>query len=858
MKFRLTQSALIATTLLIAGFFIWPDGKDTSVNLLKFQPTETVIHVDPDEESPQREKLKEEYFENMHRTAPGVSWRAIDKKTMQQNAALTGTKTVKSYANGELSAEWFEMGSSNQAGRIMAAELDTVNGLLYCGSHGGQVWKSNTSGTSWASINDTLRFESIHSIRKIPHNTGYRLLLADDGFGNGFYYSDDDGKTWSQPSGLSSIQSWGWIHKAQVTDDAARTIYLLVYEFSGSTQTCLYKSTDHGTSFSKVSCWVSSQYGTSSHFDMWSPRYGADTSFIINDTVIYYIDPSTHQAIRRSALPISPGTTISKVHITGNYRPGQNKVLYAYADLNIYRSTDNGHTWTYRGNCVIKSFRINSFDCSLTNPNRVYLGGVECMVSNDGGINWAKVNNWYDYYPTPATKLHADIPMITSQWGYNQSEITYICTDGGVYESPDQISTVQNLSLNGLNVSEYYSVYTHEKNSAIIYAGAQDQGFQRTTTATSNGPLAFDQVISGDFGHFSTQDSGQTLWMMYPGEALYFDDAVNSSPVASWSMNGANKLWLPPLMVDRTMKNRAYIAAGNMSSSSGSHIIQVTHTGGNNISPQQLSYDFESTSGGYITALASSPINPNYWYVMTNNGKFFYSSNAGQSWTYNGSFAGPDGHYFYGASIHASEKTLGKVWVAGSGYSVNAVWESSNHGQSFTALSNNIPTTLFYDIISSPDDNFLYGATEVGPYIYSFSQSKWFYIGSGMPNTICWSVEYVDALKTVRYATHGRGIWDFRIQPAAAVAEHNRENTFGIYPNPGTANQMKLDLRAWKDKTFELQIFSISGKLLYSKSYTANQSPNVMNLPAVCNKPGTYLVRLQSGTNAETGKFVVH
>jgi hypothetical protein len=44
----------------------------------------------------------------------------------------------------------------------------------------------------------------------------------------------------------------------------------------------------------------------------------------------------------------------------------------------------------------------------------VFYGGMNLYRSTDGGLNFTAVNDWTQYYTTPATVMHADVNFITS------------------------------------------------------------------------------------------------------------------------------------------------------------------------------------------------------------------------------------------------------------------------------------------------------------------------------------------------------------------------------------------------------------------------------------------------------------
>ena len=82
------------------------------------------------------------------------------------------------------------------------------------------------------------------------------------------------------------------------------------------------------------------------------------------------------------------------------------------------------------------------------------------------------------------------------------------------------------------------------------------------------------------------------------------------------------------MMADAKLNNVAYFAGGTLNDT-GSYIIKLTESGGT-INSLQLPYDFyKASDSGFISALAVSPIKNNYWYVLTDNGNFFWSNNSG-------------------------------------------------------------------------------------------------------------------------------------------------------------------------------------------------------------------------------------
>ena len=132
---------------------------------------------------------------------------------------------------------------------------------------------------------------------------------------------------------------------------------------------------------------------------------------------------------------------------------------------NLFYSSNEGSSWVQKVHSGTYLFGINSFNSSNKNPNYVAMGGLDVYKSTNGGSSWGLVNNWYQYYNDMYNYLHADIPEI--RWFVdpeNNQEFALISTDGGLYWANSQLSNVNNLSMNGLGVSQYYSTYTMQTN----------------------------------------------------------------------------------------------------------------------------------------------------------------------------------------------------------------------------------------------------------------------------------------------------------------------------------------------------------------------------------------------------------
>jgi len=332
--------------------------------------------------------------------------------------------------------------------------------------------------------------------------------------------------------------------------------------------------------------------------------------------------------------------------------------------------------------------------------------------------------------------------------------VTSVSTDGGLYVSYDYLQSVENLSLNGLGVSQYYDTYTHRSDPFIVYAGSQDQGYQRSEN-DKDSILNFDQVISGDYGHLVSINGGNSIWCDYPGCVLYYPNALTNTNGPTWDFTGTAFLWLPPVTTDPQNPNVAYAIGQNIVRLTGTNF-SITHT----VLPMQF-----ATGNNYGSAMTISPIDPDYRYLVSSNGQFYHSEDGGNSWDQSAGFTLPGSHYFYGSTILASTVELGRVIVGGSGYSNPGVYITLDHGNSFTALTNGLPSTMVFELAATENENIVFAVTGAEPYAFVWDDHVWMDIaGIAAPDQMYWTVDYIPELVTARFGTYGRGIWDFTLE----------------------------------------------------------------------------------------------
>jgi hypothetical protein len=678
------------------------------------------------------------YMNEIHLAAPGVDWRQVEAEN--RHAAFLERQALAAAGRGV--ASWEELGSANQAGRTHVTAYSHQTGALYVGSSLGGVWKGDVAGSSWSPISDGLGIGG-HAL-VVSSGTPEVLTVSS---GTSIYVSRNDGLTWSPPTGLPA--SLNGIIRVVADRALSNRVYALVVGqyWDGSAWNSgshVYRSDDGGLTYS-----LAYSFPITLRADLWIDRVNGGSLYVVREDDFYRSDDEGDTFTLVGTIPSS----VTEIVLTGSEAgaPTFYAAVRSASGWRIWQSTDAGVTWTMR--TLMSDFWGSSFCASIENPNLLLFGGVECFRTTNGGVFFSKVNNWYDYYGDPANKLHADFPGRIECEMIGTQETFFLNTDGGTYKSTDGVAAVQDISVDGLGVSQYYTVFTSQTDPYLVVAGAQDQGYQQSDPASAP-YLVFDQLISGDYAQAtSTVRDHNWLYTVYPGFVLV---QQNENPPQSLAQvdfpSGSNHLWLPPLHADPVTPTIVYLGADHMweFKRSGSSWLRT-----------ELPQDFTTAGGSYISAIGIAPSDPEYRYVAVNGGVMWYSHDGGATWTPSGGTTG--GHYFHGHGITVSPTNPLIAWVSGSGYSGPGVYKTTDGGATWTPMGDGLPSTMVFEIaLDNPAQQTLYAATEAGPYEYDNGTGTWVSIrGLDAPLTTYWDVESVPELGVMRFATYGRGIWDY-------------------------------------------------------------------------------------------------
>ncbi len=711
-------------------------------------PTENWLGEDAEEKQKERRKA---WFEERHKAPPEVDWREIERAN-----GLTQIEKRNRLAESaiQIASPWVERGSDNQAGRAHAASLSSDRNWLYVGSSLGGLWKGKPDGAAWKPLGDNL-YGGAHWLAAVPgENPGDPdvLLAATDG--GLVHVTRDEGLTWEVPAGLGTVAG---VRRVLVTSDVSRSVFLVKRNSGGGYR--LMRSQDRMASFEQVYSFVNYDG------DVWARRDGSPDLYLVTGASVFR---SLDLGTTWTAVGATPAGS-SRGELVGSEAgaPRLWTVFQIGSQRQLHRSDDAGASWSF---VTTISDYWESLNASIVDADLFAYGGVEVWRTADGGTSFAKVNSWTAYYNNPATKLHADIPGIDVVPDSVSGEIWYVSTDGGLFRSFDGLQTVQNLSLSGLRISQYYSTLTSSADPNHVAAGSQDQGYQRAgaAPAPTGTAASFNQLISGDYGHLTSGDGDHDfVFSTYPGFILIHMGETSPNLLTANFPSGESYAWMPPVVADPLDPRDFFFCAA--------HLYRYGKVSNNWISVQWSSFNFASRGGEYVSALAFSPLDQLRAFAVTNDGDLFYSIDQGVTWTESAS-NGPGGQYFYGTALLASSLDVNTAWVGGSGYGASvSIYRTVDGGATWQPFDEGLPDTLVYCLGEAPDGSgTLFCGTETAAYRRDAGAASWVDVtGNQAPVTVYWSVEAHPAENTLRFGTYGRGIWDYQIDPQARSVIRN-------------------------------------------------------------------------------------
>lgn len=744
-----------------------------------------------------------------------------------------------------IAGQTFGSPRQNVSGRISALALDprfngVTNQTVYAGGAQGGVWRSIDSGETWTPLTDDQPSQAVGAIAIDPQNPETLYVGLGEGsrcglcyYGAGLLKSTNGGETWRLIEGPISPNP----PQQPVFRNAAFTRIVVDPQTPSTIYACTtFGTTAHATrgvqslSLGQVGVWRSTDGGEtwrnldpgesggqySAHDLVLDPGNPNRVFAAVRTIGIFRSDSRGEPGswVRLSGGLPDPGSTPAAspfrraaLTIGPPIAPSTENTLYAaFAApndtlLGIWRSTDNGSTWTQTALPQQRGQTNYNLDIAVhpRNGNIVFYG-TSANNFNTGGTLWRSLNGgvtWQDASTSPGGGggLHADTHRIV--FSRTASPILFTGNDGGMWRTATpETPTIAWRQLNDtLSLTQFVSMALHPTDPNLVIGGTQDNGTNRY-----RGEIGWDHIADGDGGAVIIDQSNPFTMYHTFFNVNNSEDSAQIGPRVSLQ-GGGFFTWIRRGCFGCTADNAkdrfnpsdrvAFYApmaqhtgftgpTGNVVYFGTNRLYRTANQGetwiGLGPSTDGFGADLTKATGGssVITAIAAhpqlvsgTPIPGETVWVGTGDGLVQVTINAGAlanaTWT-NVTRAPLPNRFVSGIALDRNDRQ--RAVVTFSGFSQNTpttpghVFLTTNLGQSWTNISGNLPDVPVTCVaMDQTNPGILYIGTDLGVFRTLDNGATWVPLREGMPRLAVFAIQFHAATNTVYAATHGRGIY---------------------------------------------------------------------------------------------------
>jgi photosystem II stability/assembly factor-like uncharacterized protein len=778
-------------------------------------------------------------------------------------------------------AGWYPVGPSNVGGRITALDYDPVNNFLYIGAAAGGIFKSTDFGNSWIPKTDFFPSLSIGALVVDPVNsnviycgTGEANISTDSYAGFGMLKSTDYGETWF----ISGLVVSRHIAEIEIHPLNTSILYAAVSGglYSKSEDRGIYKSTDAGASWNKVLFLNDSTSAIDVAVDpgdlnvvyaaMWERLRGPSfrKAAGVNSGIYKSTDGGANWTQLLNGLP-SPNPILGRISIA--VAPGNPNYVYALYKKasspngsdntfhSFYRSTDKGNIWAQMPNGILPSefsgfgWYFGLLEVDPNDHNLVYCADIDLFKSTNGGSNWQNITNSY------SGSFDEQHPDQHAMWinPLNQDNLI-VGNDGGMFNT--NAGGAPWTKSYDLPISQFYASEIDYLQPEIKLGGTQDNGTLKSDGTINN----WDFIWGGDGFHTKVDYTNSNI--IY-AESQWGGIVKSTSGGQNFNYIGngidfSRTNWSTPYVLDVQDPNILYF---------GTYKLHRTTNGGNNWT--EISPDLTRGANGRlgtITCITSAVESDNITrviYVGTDDSKLSVSTNSGTSWEDKTGILPQR----YMTDVLADVREPATAYVTLSGYNLDEtnphVFRTIDYGMNWIDISGNLPDIPVNSIIIEyNDDSTLYVGTDAGVFFTQNLGSSWDVLGTALPNSPVFDINYHQPSHKLVAGTHGRSLFEIDLSGVTGVNQGtdlivNNFKLYQNYPNPfNPATTISFSVPVKSELV--LKVFNFLGEevaQLVNEEKEAGQ--HSVEFDAKLLPSGVYLYKIQAGNFTETKKMIL-
>ena len=707
---------------------------------------------------------------------------------------------------GDLSAR--QIGPAVMSGRISDMENHPTDPMIiYAGSAGGGVWKSNDAGTTFYPIFDD-HAQSIGAVELDPNDPNNTIYVGTGepwprnsvSVGDGLYKSTDGGNNWKK-IGLENSER---IANIIVNPNNSNEIFVAVLGalWSDSNERGVYKSSDGGVTWENILYLNESTGCADLAMDPSDPNTLYASMWEFRRTGWSFNSGGDNSALYKST---DGGKNWDKIHngfpegklgrLAIGVAQSNPKTLYTVIesekneDKGLYKSVDGGENWKQMNNdfgITVRPFYFSRIVVDPKDENVIVKAGLYGSISKDGGETFENLGS-----------MHPDIHDMV--FDINNSDVMYVGTDGGVYRSWNKGVTME--IVENLPLSQFYHISVDNEEPYNIYGGLQDNGSWYGPSFSSGGISAKDwkPVGQGDGFRVLRHPTKNIIYSEMQGaENVWRYDVDNNlvktiQPLAVKGYEEYRFNWNTPIETSKNNPDRLYIGSQYVHRSDDMgdtwEIISPDLTTNNPTKQNQedsggLSMDNSGAENHTtIFTITESPLNENIIWAGTDDGNIQVTKNGGKSWenVVENVSGVPKNTWVYHieASVH-DENTAYVVFDGHTSGDMKAyAFKTTDLGKTWSNIIPNDDVTGFARNIQEDyiNKDLLFLGTELGLYITINGGDKWSKFTKNVPPVAIHYIELQANTNDLVMGTHGRGVIIIDdISPLREINETNLSN----------------------------------------------------------------------------------
>lgn len=708
-----------------------------------------------------------------------------------QPASTTSTDLNEQYKV----AKWRSIGPF-RGGRSVAASgvVGDIN-TYYMGTTGGGLWKTDDLGITWRNISDGyFKTGSVGAIAVSESDPNVIYVGMGEHavrgvmthHGDGVYKSTDAGKTWTK-LGLDQTQH---ISRIAIHPKDPNVVYVAAQGalYSASTERGVYKSTDGGTTWSKV-LYVNDKTGcVEISMDMNNPRvlYAAMNEY--GRLPWKVISGGAGSGLYKS---VDAGATWEKIHdglpqelgkmAVSVCRSNSDKVYLllesdSEKDLGgLFVSNNAGKSWTRVTNdhrLIQRAWYYIELFTDPKNENTLYVLSAPALRSEDGGKTWENLSgthgDFHDLWINPNNPKN----MVIANDGGAAISVNY----GKTWSAQDNMPTAQFYRINVDNQFPYNIYAGQQDNTSVIISSRELGGWgitSRSWTSSAGGESAFLA--------FNPDDPRFVLGGSYQGTIEVLDTKaragtnIMAAPIQYLGMDAKDMKyrfnWNAPIIWSKHEPTTYYHGS--------QYLLRTTDLGKTwtEASPD-LTRNEKSKQGkgggpytneavgaenyGTLSYVMESPHEKGVIWTGSDDGLVHITRDNGASWQ-NVTPTGLQECLINAIEVSPHDKAT--AYIATTRYKFNdhtpALYKTTDYGKTWTKITTGIPGNAFTRVVREDDKrkDLLFAGTELGVFVSFNGGNEWSSFQLNLPVTPITDLRIHKG--DLIAATSGRSFWIF-------------------------------------------------------------------------------------------------